>query len=53
MDCMHIRSLVSPYIDGELAAEKAAEEVLKRGIPPREVARFQKNLAFYNGAGHG
>ena len=25
MDCTHIRSLVSPYIDGELAAEKAAE----------------------------
>jgi anti-sigma factor (TIGR02949 family) len=25
MDCAHIRSLVSPYIDGELAAEKAAE----------------------------
>jgi anti-sigma factor (TIGR02949 family) len=25
MNCTHIRSLVSPYIDGELAAEKAAE----------------------------
>ena len=25
MDCTHIGSLVSPYIDGELAAEKAAE----------------------------
>ncbi|HXP77383.1 MAG TPA: anti-sigma factor [Stellaceae bacterium] len=25
MDCTHIRSLVSPYIDGELAAEKVAD----------------------------